>query len=244
MTEPAQDIAHRVRRVAFGHTRPFNHDDGQPERSRSVELGACACAASVLGDDVSDPMCSQHSLIRLRREGAAGKDDVDIRQRQRRRGCVDDAQQIEVLGLGRERREALPSDREKHARGLPRQRSDSSVDIGDATPVVTRLGLPLGPLEGDQWRSRRGAGVHRVAAHLRCERMCGVDDVRDLFVPKGGDEAVDTAEAADARGHRLAFGRRGAARIGVEARDTGSGERTREVSSFGRAAQEKDADHG
>ena len=186
-------------------------------------------------------MIAQQRKVAVDRERSTRQHDLGVRQRQRRLGRIDQAQQIEVLRPCRERVEMLPPNGEKNSRRVIRQRSSRALDISDMLPFVAGRCLPRLAQISNQRRGRFCAGRHGVAADLARERMRGVDHMGHTFLPDIFGEPVDAAKAADPRRQGLRNRRRGATSVGVDSRYPGSRKRAADLAGFHRAAQEKDA---
>lgn len=244
MTEPAHHVIDTAHDGPLGQRWPVDQNDRQMQRPGRVQFGAGTVAACVLGDHMRDAMRREQHQVTRHLERPATNDDSRIRQRQRRGRPVDEAQQKKMLRLVCKGLEVAAADGEKNTGGFDRQRCDGGRDIWNRAPVVAGTREPGRALVANERNSSVCAGCDRIAAHLSCEGMRRVDDVRYAFAGEILDEAVDAAESACANGQRLRYRRGGAARIGIDGIDTSRGQRASNLPGFRRAAEKEDAQHG
>jgi hypothetical protein len=241
--QPIHDVVDGVSRVPNRHGRPVDEDDGHRKSASRIQFGPRASAASVFGNDVVDLEALEKLKIALHCKGSTSEDDFGVGQSQFSGWPINDPQQIKMLRFGRERGERLFADREKDAGWMIWQRYYGSGNIGCAVPPIAGAWFPSGTLEGDQLRVGLGASAHRVTAHLGGKWMGRIDHVRDAFVAQKGNEARDTTEPPDTGRERLADGSSRAPCIRENARDGSAAQGARQLTCFGRAAQQEDA-HG
>jgi hypothetical protein len=219
MREPGQHLLDAFDTRPLGQRGAFDHDDGKPELSRRIDLGASAGAAGVAGHQKFDGARAHQFAVALKREGTARDDDLGIGQRQRPIGCVDKAQRIGMLRFHGEGREMLPADGEKDARAFFRQRRSRGVDISDLDPMVGRGANPWRALQRQQRNACCCAGLDRMPAHLGGERMRRVDDMRDALPADEVCKPGHTAEAADPGRQRMAERNLRASGVGINSVD-------------------------
>ena len=75
--------------------RALDHDHGERQRPRRVELGGGAGAARILGDDQFDSMRLEQRALVGDVERPARGDQLDVRRQLLRRGRLDAAHNIE-----------------------------------------------------------------------------------------------------------------------------------------------------
>ena len=158
------------------------------------------------------------------------------------RGGSTSADQISVLRMGGEGFEMQPADTEKHAarrraEGLRGGRRASSTSI-QRSPVARRHG---GRSSASSGTLGFGAGGDGVSAHLRRERVGGVDDAIDPFGAQIAGKTLDAAKAADAPRNgrrRRVFGTAGVGQHRIDARFVRH--RMREPVGVGGAAEDKE----
>ena len=242
--EPSHGIFRRRNRWPGRDVRALDHHDRQAERAGGFDLGDRCVAAGIFGQDNLDAVFAEQSEIVLRREGAACLDEDDVWQIERAFGQVDQADDVGVLrrGLKLGKREA--SDPAEDISRRRANRLDGGGQIGREGPTVAGLRLPGGPFDGDKRRAGGRGRFDGVAAHLRGERMRGINEHIDALVAQIADEPFDAAEAAVSGGDRLGAGRRGPAGKGECGFKTAvRREQPRKRARFRGASEEKNA-HG
>ena len=240
MTEPAQHFANRLDRFPRGNQRTAHHHDSQPQFARGFDLGESAIAAGVAGDHDVDAVIGEHRAIARKVERSARHDQFRL-QRQGRARRIDQPDQIEVLGVAREWRELHPADAEKHPPGRNAQGLRRRGEIIDLDPAVAGHALPGQPLQRQQRYAGDRTGRDRMPAHLRRERMGGVDHARNLLVAEIVCQPIDatkTAETPGDRRRRWAFGAAGIRQHGIEPRIVR--EHRHELVGFRGAAEDQD----
>ena len=243
MTKPMQDPGHRGESESWGRVGAIDHEDRHPKCARSGQFGIGATAAAVLGDDEVDTMVAEQGEVIFRFKRATGYDDRRTRK-DRRRGWINEAQQVVVMRGGGEQRQGLATDGEKDAGGGQGQVVYRFFNALHDGPFVALLRLPGRTLKGGEGQGKGHTCGSSVMAHLRGEGMGGVDHMRDLVVSQIGDQAMYAAKAADPLGQGLRHGVGGATRIGKDRVDPSRGKSTGQQAGFGCAAEQKDALHG
>ena len=243
MREPRQHILDTFDPRPLGKAGPRDHDDGKPQLARSVDLGACAVATGVAGDEPRDAAFAHQFAVVFKRERATRDHDLGIGQRQCVIGRIDKAQRIGMLRLGGERHQMLPADREKHAGGRVGQRGNGGREIGDLDPAIAGHARPRRAFQREQRRGRHGAGFDRVAAHIGGEGMGRVDHMRDGFSADEVCESRRATKAADARWQCMRQWNFGAACIGIDSVDPRARKSVREVVGVACSAQNERARH-
>lgn len=243
MTEPRHHGLHAGGTPPLRHFGPRNHDDRKAETARRIDLGAGACAARVARHHPRHGFRMHELEIAFFGERTAGDDDVGVRQRQRPIRLVDEAQNVAVLGLGREAFQMLPAYGEEHTCRDLGQCLRRRLQIRHSDPAVA---IPLAPRrahQGDERRFSRSASRNRVPAHHTGKGMGGIDDVRDPFVSNGADKSARSAKTARANWQRLIDGHLRSAGIGIDRIEAricqGLGESVRVT----RSAQNENARH-
>lgn len=243
MTEPVHDIICGLRHPPRWQNGAINHDDGQAERARAMQLGNGSFPAGIPCDDMCDAVGPEQRQVASERKRTPGDDDLARWQRRRSLWWIDEAQQVDVLGPGREGVQPLPAKaKENPALGFGK-RVRCSLHVADRPPVVVGARLPGRPFQRDQRCSRLLAGRKGMAAHLGRKGMRRIDDVADLPLPDERNETLDATKAADPGRKRLSRGGRRTAGIGENCRDAAGGERQGELAGLGGAAEKKDMAH-
>ena len=242
-----QPVHHGVKGAGHGtvgYCGPRYQDHRQVQPSGRLQLGQRAGAARVFGDDMGDGMAAHQGHVGFNCKGATIKDHFGIWHRQGGTRRIDQAQQIEMLGLGGKGGQGLLADGEEYSRRVGRQGSNRRLGIWHMLPVIARLRQPFAAFMGDQRGFGHGAGLNRVAADLGGEGMRCIDDMGDLRVNDVVGKAVYAAIAAktgwQGLRHRI-FGAPGVGKYGVDAygcKGMGKGR------CLGGATQKEDAHYG
>jgi hypothetical protein len=214
VTEPAHHFRRRLDRFSRGYEGPADHHNRQREIARGLDFCRGRIATGVLGHDDFGAVIRQHGAVIATFERPARHDHLGVRQRQRRAWRVYQPDQIGVLRMRGEGLQILPADAEKHPAWRRAERFGRRREIVDLDPAIAGRTPPGWALQRQQRHAGHGAGGDRVRTHLRSERMGGVDDARNLFGAKIGQEAIDAAKAAEAPGNRRGSRVFGAAGIG------------------------------
>lgn len=203
MSKPRQHLLDGLDALSLGQCGPRDHDHGQAELARRVDLGTRAAAAGIARDQKLDAARTHQREIILQREWASGDDHFGVGQRQCAVRRIDKAQRVGMLRPGRERRETLPADGEKDVGAWLGQRSDRAGNIGDLDPVVAGRTRPRRAFQRDQRHAGGFAGLDRMTAHFGGEGMRRVDHVCDALGTKKICQSRCATEAADARRQRM-----------------------------------------
>ena len=244
--KPSHHLRYRGRCAAHRHCRTINQNHRQTQRPSRFQLGGGTTAAGIFGHQMGNAVLQQQRTITLHSERATGDDYLRISQRQIRHR-IDQAQQVMVrgaLGGRRKQQQVLPADGQKNPRWRGRQCGDGAVYVSNTLPLVAGLRLPSGALEGQQRHARSGAGIYRIAAHLRGKRVGGIDHMGDALRLQPVAQTGHTAKAADAGRQRLSDGRGGATGIRKNSIGAGIGQSARQLAGLGGAAQQQNTGSG
>ena len=244
MIQPVQHGAKGAGDGAVGCCRAGDQDHRQMQAACRLQLGQRAGAAGVFGDDMGDGMAAHQGHVGFNREGATIKDHFGIWHRQRGTGRIDQAQQVEMLGLGGEGGQGLLADGKEYPRRVGRQGSNRRLGIGHMLPVIARLRQPFASFMGDQRGLGHRASLNRVTADLGGEGMRCIDDMGNPCVNNVVGKAVYAAIAAktgwQGLRHRI-FGAPGVGKYGVDVCGCKGMCKGR---SLGGATQKEDAHYG
>ena len=241
MSKPRQHFFSAFDPFSFGQSGARDHDDGQAELARGVDFCACASAAGIARHQPFDAARAHQFAVAFKRERAARHNHFGVRQWQRAVGRIDEAQRIGVLRLGRERRDMLPANREKHARALLGKAIDSAGDISDFDPVVSRCPAPGRALQRHQRNIRRRASLDCVAAHFGGKGVRRIDHMGDALLADVVGKSHRATKASDPRRQRMAEGNLRASRIGIDRADLLAHEHVREPVGVACSAQDEGA---
>ena len=242
MRQPRHHLDYLRHHMPRGQGGAVNQNDRNLQRAGCLQLGGSTCASGIFGNDMTDFVPDHQGFVSLHLKRPARQNDGAIRQRAGIRG-IDQTQQI-VVRFGCKTAEVLFADGEKHVRWGIGQSLNRRVDIGNIDPLIALARNPSRALQGDQGHIGQAAGLNRVSAHLRCERMRRVDDRADAFRPQVIVQSCDTAKATNPDRQGLAHRMIGAPGIREHRIRTRSGQGTGQQAGLGCAAQQKNACHG
>ena len=241
--QPAQNCVDVACCAAGRQGGAVHQNDGQTQRARGAQLGFRATAPRVFGHHVGDAMRPEQIGICGFGERAARQQNLPLLGRQRYAG-IDQAQQEPMFGTGQKGLQVLPSNGQKNSGWRLRQAAGCALHIGNPLPNISRLGLPSRALQSQQRRTSDGAGGDRVAAHLRCEGVCGIHDVGDAMLPNPDAQTFNATKTAHADWQWLCLGRFGAARIRKNGMDSRRGQGSGQLAGFGSASQYENTRYG
>lgn len=244
MIEPVQDIVKPRAGGARRHFWPVDHHHRKPKRPRCVKLCPRPTAARVFGDHEVNAMRPHQRLIFSGGKRPARSDHLYVRKGQRRLGRINQTDQVMMLRSFGEIRQILLADGQKNAPGFGRQGIDRPGDIRDPLPGIVRPGLPRRAFERRQRDLGPGAGQHRIGAHLRGKRVCGVDHRCDVLGTQIVQQSLAAAKTTNPRRQGLRHRVCGPARIGKHGIIAAFRQGPRQLRRFAGAAQNKDAWHG
>jgi hypothetical protein len=231
-----------ARQTAARLIRLLDHDDWKAKRARCYYLGVGRIGAGILGNDNIDGVSADEGDLGLWLERPALLNQLGAWRQRIRRGRLDRADEVAVLGCCAKRADLLAPNREKDAPRPVSERGHCLVRVGNTDPLVVVLLPPRRSHvreERDSRDTRRGDGVRRDA---RCERVRCVDDCLDGVLLHPLHETIHAAKTAAARRDRRHAWRsrtagerqrRGEARI--------SGEAPSQLGRFASAAENEDA---
>ena len=238
-----QNPLNAVNAGPFGHKGAINHNQGQTQLARRVNLRPRAHTTRILGDDVGDAVRLQQVKIALQRKRAARNQGRDMGQGQSG-WLIHQSQKIMMLGLCGEIFQRLAADSQENPCRIIGQGRDSARHIGNVLPIIAFGRLPRRAFKGQQRGLGYGGGFDRVAAHLGREGVGRVDQVGDAFSAQIAHQSLHPAKAANALGQGLAQGCFGASGIGENCINALIYQGFRQIRRLGRAAKQKDAGHG
>lgn len=242
--KPIHHPLHRFNDLALWQQWPVNHDDRDSQPPRSQQLGLCAAATSIFGDNSGNLVGLQQLQIAAFRKGSPRDHQGGAAQWQRHCRRINQPQQIMVLWLTFEIGQVLATNgKENPTRGAGKGRCRSR-NVRNAGPVVALPRLPCGPLQRDQGGAGFSGSLCGVVAHLCRKRVGRVDQMGELFTGQIGGQPCHPAKSADSDRDRLGSGVGHATSIGQRRWQTGIMNRPGQQASFGRAAKDQDVGHG
>ena len=220
-----------------------HHGNAEPPRGRDLRIGRSA--AGVLGNDEGDALLDQEVVLLRVVERPAIIDEANIRRQDDVAGRVDRASDVMMLRSRGKRRELQPAEAEEDSRRRRAERRGCSLRAVDLDPAISVLALPCGAPDRDERQRQGTAGRDGMARDLIRIRMRRVDHCGDRTIAQPCFQSGNAAEAADARRQRLRLGRGGAAGERERRREAGVAvQQTRQLRSFGRAAENENAHAG
>lgn len=206
MREPGHHFCQLSPHLSGRQRWAVDHNDRQAQSARGSKFGRSAVAAGIFGHNMRRSVALHQSKITGLNKGAARNLDGAIWQGQIRLGRIDQAQQIVMLRFGGKHRQILLSDCEKNPRRGLRQRRDRRRYISHMLPSIIRSCLPGRAFKGAERHGGRSTACNRIAAHLRCKGMGGVNHMSDDFTAQIGGQSFGTAKSTNTRGQRLFHG--------------------------------------
>lgn len=245
MIDPVQNRSHIMGLGAVWQCGSVDHDHGNSKGTGRQQLGLRAGPAGVLRDTAGDTVAAHQRQIAIGGEWPAIQHDLMIGKRQWPIGRINQAQQIEMLRIGREFGQMHPADGQKDTLGRPVQCGNGTFDVGHMGPVVLRGGLPRRAGQRDQRRAGLLGGDNRVVAHLRGKGMRRVNHMGDVVIVDIARQPFGPAKPARALRQRLTdrSGHTACQRHGAGQPD--AVHRVAQGCGLGRAAQDQGIDvHG
>lgn len=239
MMQPRQDFGNINRLFAGGKIRPVYHHNWDVQSACRQQFGASAVATGVFGNDTADAVCAHQRQIILSRKRPTINHRNMVGEGQRHAWRINEAQQIEVLRVWRKLAQVHTPHGQHDAFVGYIQGGNRGRDIRHIDPVVALLDLPRRARKGDQRDVHRLARLNRIAAHLGGKGMGGIDQMRYGIVTDILDQALDTAETANALWQRVAGRARNTARQRNSARLSRLAERFAQGGRLGCTAKDQ-----
>lgn len=202
MSQPVHNLRRSMYLCSWRDPRAVDHQDGQAQFPRRVNLGSRAGPASAFGHDQINVLLLHQVFVSLCRERAAIDHNLTVRKG-KPVWLINQPKQIPMLRLCCEHRKVHTSDCKKDPAGRPCERSNSSGNVGHDSPAILRSGLPRRTGQRDQRNIGRGAGSDGIGTHLCGKGMCRVNDVSNGLGPKIVRQPVNATKSANAHRDRL-----------------------------------------
>ncbi len=219
MRQPVQNLCDSRKLGPLRQNRAVDHQHGQAQRARRIQLGPRAGASRVLGDDKLRPMALHQRAIVGFGKGPSGNDNFGIRQGQAV-GVIHQTQQIIVLGLGGKILKMHAANGQENPLCVPGQCIDSRRDIRDVMPVIAGLRRPRRAGQRGQGHLRCPTRLDRVPAHLGRKRMGCVHDMSDGVVADEIRQTFRAAVTANTDWQRLRAWRFHPSCVGIDSRNS------------------------
>ena len=206
MTQPRHHFGDAERLGPIRNRRAVDHDNGQVQGPRRLDLGISAGAAGILGhDQINSVFLHQRTIIR-RRERPARHEDMVIWKRRRAVWWIDQPQKVEMLRIRGEVLQMHPPDRQHDTGRRAIKGGHSACNIGHARPVVAVLFGPARACERKQRNAGFGTGGNCIAAHPNRKGMGRIDHMGHAISCQIVAQARHPAKAADTLRQGLASG--------------------------------------
>jgi len=241
--DPANDPGRRLHFVAGRQDRAVDHQHGQAEVAGRLKLRDRTSAAGILADDQVDSVALHQQAIRFGAERATVDDHRMVGQRWGFCWGIDKAQHVVMLGLGGKLCEMHAANGQHDAAWRPGQSGDGGIHIWYRLPSVALARLPRRARQSEKRNPGFAGCHHRIGAHLRGERVCGIHDMGDLMVAQVGYKPRHAAKPTDTDRDRLCFWVIDAAHVGQGRGNSGLCEGAGQGAGFGRAAKNEDVGH-
>ncbi len=244
MIDPRQHLADIMHRPRLRHGGPVDHDDGQAEHTRRIDLGARPLPTGIFRDDQIHAMIAHQGKVALQCEGAAIYQQVMTRQRGRHVWRIDEAQQIMMLGLRGEGFDMHATERQHYTPPRAIKRADSAGDVGYFSPAVPLHRSPFRPGEHQVRDARIARRCGGTGADRRGKGMGRVDKMRERPCLEESRQTIRAAKTTDPHWHRLGTRIAGAPGIAQDCALAAFGQRLGKRACLGRAAKDQDVAHG
>lgn len=204
--QPVDHILCAARFPARRNVGPVDHQNRQTEFSRRADFRIGCGTACVFRDNNLNPMSLQKGKIAFMGKRPTPNDDVMIGQWRKHAWWVDQAQQIEMLRVGRKFLQMHTSDGQHNLAPRTIQGLHRGSNIRQMGPSVIGLRPPRRAGQRNQRHIRSLAGLNRVAAHLRGKGVCRIDDMRDIIIAQIRNKAFNAAKPANPLVDWMRFG--------------------------------------
>lgn len=202
MSQPVQKLIDRRQLVPGWQTRAVDHQDGHIQRPRGIQLGARTRAARVLRYNQFGAVVFHQLNITFNREGPTRDHYISVGQRYSFR-FIDQSQQIMMLRLRREILQMHSTHSQKNAPNGTVKRRNSCRDIRHMLPAIALLRAPSRSGQSGKRNIRHFARSYGVGAHLCCEGVRCVHNMRDGVIADVFGQPVDSSEPTHANRERL-----------------------------------------
>ena len=244
MIDPRQHLADVMHRPCLRHGGPADHDDGQAKHARCIDLGARALPTGIFRDDQIHAMIAHQGKVALQREGTAIHQQMVTRERGRHVWCIDEAQQIMMLGLCGEGFDMHATERQHYTPPRAIKRADSASDVRHMGPAVPLHRSPFRPGEHQVRDARIARRCGGIGADRRGKGMGRIDKMRERSYLEESRQPTRAAKTTDPHRHRLGTRIVGAPGIAQDRALAAFGERLGKRARLGRAAKDQDVAHG
>ena len=240
MIQPGKNLTHGRNFRAPGQRRTVDHHNRQAKLAGRSNLSITALAARIFGHHQINLVVFQQFAVGFLAERTARDDQFVVRQVRSRSFGLHHPQKVAVLRNAFEQMNICSSNGEKDAFRFSINKLNGVIHVACGYPMIPGLRLPRRPGQRDQRNTGSLARSNRVVAHLRRERMGGVDDMRNTALFQKSSQAVHAAKTANPGFDRLGIGTRNAACIGKYSVDPAFCHTSRQKARLGRTAENEE----
>ena len=236
---PVQRILGGMNFGPFGDRGAINHNNGNAQVTRCLNLGIGAAPTCVLGHQQFDIMVAHQRDVVPSAKRSARKEGGRLGQGQG--FCfVHKAQQILMLGRTGKFGQMHASNRQ-HDIGFTHalQVLCRRLNRWNTVPLIPIHAVPRWAGQGAKMGSRFAAGVDRIHTHLTGKGMGGINNMCYLFGTQILGQSLRAAISADTFWQRLGFGAFHAACIGQGCGDIRLGDKFGQICGLGRSCQDQ-----
>lgn len=206
LIEPSHGVGEIDDGLRQRRRRAPQHRHRQAQHSRRFNFGGCRLGAAIFRDQDFDALGAHQFNFFAQIKRPPRLNETHIAQQRHLRRWINGAQEVAMLRrLGEGAQMQAPKGQE-HASRRGAKRGDRAFGVIDLAPIIVGLAQPGRAREDQQRNARAGAGLKRMARHLRGEWMRRVDDGADALLAQIVAQAGDAAKAANT--HRQRRGRR------------------------------------
>jgi hypothetical protein len=211
--ERSVDIGDRVTTGMYG---TCDHDDGNAQLPRRVDLAVRRRPAGVLANYRLNAIVAQHGDFIAKGKGPSGRDVAGMGHNKWRLDGIDATNEIVVLWRGLEGQQFLTAKRQKRGAAFLPQSGHGIVYIGHLAPIVSRRPHPRRTLERNQRHSSYACRLDRVGGYARGIGMSGIHQKIEGVVLDKTCQSARAAKATAAHRHWLRHGITGATSHGQQ----------------------------
>lgn len=203
-------------RVTTGMRGTCDHDDGNAQLPRRLDLAVGRRPAGVFADHRLNAIFAQHGDFIAQCKRSTRRDIPRMGHDKWRLDGIDAANEIVVLWRGLEGQQFLTTKRQKRGTALLPQSGHGTVDIGHLAPIVSRRPHPRRTLQRNQRHSSYVCCLDRVGRYARSIGMGGIDQQIEGVVLDETRQPACATKATAAHRHRLDHGITGATSHGQQ----------------------------
>lgn len=203
-------------RVTTGMRGTCDHDDGNAQLPRRLDLAVGRRPAGVFADHRLNAIFAQHGDFIGESKGSTGRDVARLGHDKRRLDGIDAANEIVVLWCGLKGQQFLTAKGQKRGAAFLPESGDGTVDVGHLAPIASRRPHPRRTLQGHQRHFSYACRLDRIGRYARGIGMGGIDQQIEGVVLDETRQPARATKATAAHRHRLRNGITGATSHGQQ----------------------------